>query len=67
MLCTVHHAMTNHRKFQLYSNFNSKILKIAASQNRDTMLFRENFGEKCKSAKNLELSTKEVRATAFSN
>ncbi|VEN53039.1 unnamed protein product [Callosobruchus maculatus] len=67
MLCTVHHAMTNHRKFQMYPNFNNKILKIAASQSRDNMLFGEDFAEKCKSAKNLELSAKEMRASTSSN
>nr|CAI5852921.1 unnamed protein product [Callosobruchus analis] len=67
MLCTEHHAMTNHRKLQMYPNFNNKILKIAASQSRDNMLFGEDFGEKCKSAKNLELSAKEMRATTSSN
>nr|CAI5836536.1 unnamed protein product [Callosobruchus analis] len=30
----------------MYPNFNNKILKIAASQSRDNMLFGEDFGEK---------------------
>ncbi|VEN62193.1 unnamed protein product [Callosobruchus maculatus] len=51
----------------MYPNFNNKILKIAASQSRDNMLFGEDFAEKCKSAKNLELSAKEMRASTSSN
>nr|CAI5856964.1 unnamed protein product [Callosobruchus analis] len=67
MLCTIHHAMTNHRKCQMYPNFNNKSLKIVASQSRDNVLFAKAFGEKCKSANNLELSAKEMRATNSSS
>lgn len=67
MLCAVHNSLSNHRKFLLYPNFNSKILKIAASQVRDTMLFGEDFGEKCKMAKALETSAKELKAPTASS
>ncbi|XP_056635917.1 uncharacterized protein LOC130444663 [Diorhabda sublineata] len=46
MLCAVHHAITNHRKFLLYHNFNQKVQKVASMQLRDSTLFGEDFGEK---------------------
>lgn len=61
MLCTVHHSMTTHRKYLLSTNFSTKIQKIATAQARDTMLFGDDFGEKCKSAKNLETVARELK------
>lgn len=63
MLCDVHHTISNHRKFVLYHHFNNKIQKMAALQHPDGMLFGEDFGEKCKAAKVLESSAKDLKPT----
>lgn len=62
MLCDVHHTISNHRKFVLSHHFNTKIQKMAALQHPDGMLFGEDFGEKCKAAKMLESSAKDLKA-----
>lgn len=62
ILCHVQHTISNHRKFLLNYHFNAKIQKIAASQNPDSLLFGEDFNDKCKNVKDFETAAKGMQA-----
>ncbi|CAH2007338.1 unnamed protein product [Acanthoscelides obtectus] len=63
MLCSIHHLMSTHRKYMVHQHFNKKMQLVAMGQSRDSMLFGDDFAEKCKSAKNLETLAKELKST----
>ncbi|XP_056639418.1 uncharacterized protein LOC130446918 [Diorhabda sublineata] len=44
-----------------------KVQKVASMQLRDSTLFGEDFGEKCKSAKNIETAAKELKPQTSKN
>lgn len=67
LLCQVHHTISNHRKFQLYPRFNTKIQKVAAAQVIDASLFGEDFAEKCKNIKTFESTAKELQKPGSSS
>lgn len=66
LLCNVHYTISNHRKFVLYPHLSKKIQKVAAAQNPDSLLFGEDFSEKCKAAKSLETTASELKAPSTS-
>lgn len=64
LFCIAHNIVSAHRKFQINHHFNPKTQKIATAQSTDTLLFGEDFAEKCKNAKTFETTAKELKATA---
>ncbi|KAJ8981501.1 hypothetical protein NQ317_016498 [Molorchus minor] len=67
ILCHVHYTVSNHRKFVLYPHLNAKTQKIAMAQKPDMFLFGEDFSEKCKAAKTLEGTAKDLQASTSKN
>ncbi|VEN62536.1 unnamed protein product [Callosobruchus maculatus] len=64
LFCIAHNIVSAHRKFQINHHFNPKTRKLAAAQPIDLLLFGIDFAEKCKNAKVLETTAKELQATA---
>ncbi|KAJ8974148.1 hypothetical protein NQ317_003085 [Molorchus minor] len=61
LLTDIFHTVSNHRKYQLYKYFSDSVQKIATQQKIDTSLFGTDFAEKCKLAKSVEATAKELQ------
>lgn len=67
LLTDIFQTLSTHRKYQTYKYFNVSVQKIATQQNVDASLFGIDFADKCKSAKSIVATAKELQKPGPSN